>query len=120
MTDTKYTGDDSSVFLLSWDQEGLESCINATDIEKENVWAALTDTKLKNQLGPIVTMVMMRAQANPQRHYEVYTIHVSAGISEYDIREMFTSDPQGAADLIRSRGTKLASYREDKSRIKIT
>ena len=120
MTDTNYTGDDGSVFLLSWDQEGLESCINATDMEKENVWAALTDSKLKNHMHQIVTMMMMRAQANPQRHYEVYTIHVLAGISEYDIRKMFEDDPQAAAELIRSRGTKLASYREDKSRIKIT
>jgi len=120
MSDTKYTGNEGNVFLLSWDQEGLDSCINATTLEQENVWATLADKQLQNHLSQIVTMVMIRAQANPQRHYEVYTIHVSSGITEYDLREMFNNDPQGSADLIRESGTKLASYREDKSRIKIT
>ena len=120
MPDTKYTGDEGNVFVLSWDQEGLESCINATAMDQAKMWDLLADKKPGHKLSYIVTMLMVRAQANPQRHYEIYTIHVSAGITEYDLREMFTDDPQGAAELIRNRGTKLASYRADKSRIKIT
>ena len=46
----------------------------------------------------------LRAQYNPQRHYEIYFIGTEAEISEQDITAMFESNPQTAADTIRERG----------------
>jgi cell division ATPase FtsA len=53
----------------------------------------------------------MRAQANTQRHYEIYAIGVDGSITQDDIAEMFRTDPQYAADLIRAQGEKIYSDR---------
>jgi cell division ATPase FtsA len=53
----------------------------------------------------------MRAQANTQRHYEIYAIGVDGNITQEDIAEMFKTDAQYAADLIRARGEKIYSDR---------
>ena len=101
---------DGNVFLLSWDMLGIEAVINVSDIEKERTWATLQD-KPGPRLGHIVNSVMMRARANSQRHYEVYTVTMESSITEEDIREMFELNPQHMADLIRERGNKIYSDR---------
>jgi hypothetical protein len=53
----------------------------------------------------------MRAQYNPQRHYEIYAIGVDSSITQEDIRDMFETDPQYAADLIRARGERIYGHR---------
>jgi hypothetical protein len=109
---------EGNVFLLSWDSLGLEACIDISKIERDNTWAVLKD-QAPTKLGNIVQTIMMRARYNSQRHYEIYTIHVTDGITEQDIRTMFEESPQQAADLIRERGNKIYSDRFDTSRAKI-
>jgi hypothetical protein len=46
----------------------------------------------------------LRAQYNPQRHYEIYFVGVDNEIETQNITEMFEADPQAAADTIRQRG----------------
>ena len=111
--------DNSTLFVLSWDQLGLEAVVNVTDIEKEILWNTLQDKKGTNKLGQTITHLMMRARYNPQRHYEIYSITVE-GITEEDIREMFENDPQGSAELVRERGNKIFSDRARTNQIKIT
>jgi hypothetical protein len=53
----------------------------------------------------------LRAQFNPQRHYEIYIVEATDGITEADIRDMFEADPQMAADTIRELGTVFYSDR---------
>ena len=101
----------TTVFLVSWDMTGLEACVNISDIEKQKVWAVLNDQPVNTNLNAIVSSVLLRARYNAQRHYEVYTIQVSNGIAEEDLRQMFEDSPQAAADLIRDRGVKLYSDR---------
>ena len=101
---------EGNVFLLSWDMLGLEAVINITEIEKEATWSTLQD-KQTPRLNHIVNAVMMRARANSQRHYEVYTVTVEDGITKEDICEMFEAEPQRMADLIRERGCKVYSDR---------
>ena len=101
----------SNLFLLSWDCNGLEACINVTEYEKETVWAKLKDEDPPAKLGSMVNHLMLRARYNPQRHYEIYTMNAVAGISEEEIRSMFDADPQGSADLVRDRGNKIFSDR---------
>jgi len=53
----------------------------------------------------------LRARYNTQRCYEIYAIGVDGTITQEDIRDMFETDPQYAADLIRARGEKIYSDR---------
>jgi hypothetical protein len=53
----------------------------------------------------------LRARFNTQRHYEIYAIGVDGTITQEDIRDMFETDPQYAADLIRARGERIYSDR---------
>lgn len=110
---------DSTLYLLSWDCNGLECCINISNIEKQQVWATLSNKEMP-KLNQIVSAVMLRARYNSQRHYEVYTVNVSEGITEQDMLQMFEDNPQGMADLIRERGNKIYSDRLDTSKVKIT
>jgi len=103
----------SNLFLVSWDCTGLEAVINVTDYEKEATWATLKNEDPPVRLGSMVNHLMLRARANSQRHYEIYTMNVAEGISDEDIRGMFDADPQGSADLIRDRGNKIYSDREN-------
>jgi hypothetical protein len=103
----------SNLFLVSWDCTGLEAVINITDYEKEATWATLKNEDPPVRLGSMVNHLMLRARANSQRHYEIYTMNVAEGISDEDIRGMFDADPQGSADLIRDRGNKIYSDREN-------
>lgn len=101
------------LFLLSWDMLGLDSVVNITDLEKEAAWAALQDQKSRS-LGSVVNAVLMRARANSQRHYEVYTVHMD-GVNEQEIRAMFDAQPQEMANLIREHGHKIYSDRYNES-----
>ena len=103
----------SNLFIMAWDSNGLEAVVNITDFEKEVAWSMLQDREPPKKIGSIVSYLMMRARANSQRHYEIYTMTVQAGITDADIRSMFDSDPQGSADLIRDRGNKIYSDRRN-------
>ena len=101
---------EGNLFLLSWDMHGLETAINVTDIEKQASWATLKNEKVPS-LGSVVNAVLIRARANAQRHYEVYTVTMESNITEQDVYKMFDENPQGMADLIRERGHKIYSDR---------
>jgi hypothetical protein len=78
---------DPNLFLLMWNELGLEVCINITNVEKDTVWAKLGD---KEPPKVPIAQMMMRARTNPQRHYEIYTISTKANISQQDIIEFLT------------------------------
>ena len=69
---------------------------------------------------PKIMHWQLRARYNSQRHYEIYIITATAGISEGDIRDMFEADPQSAADTIRRIGHKYFSARLESNRTAIT
>ena len=99
-------------FLAMWDILGLETLIDITAREQENIMAALRDEKLPNS-NPIQHMVL-RARYNTQRHYEIY--YFTSELTEQDIRYMFEHDPQVIVDAIRNVGHKLYSDRADKTK----
>jgi hypothetical protein len=82
----------SRTFLLSWDCLGLEAVINISDIEQEAMWNTLRGDPLPN---------------------------LDSGIAEQDIRDMFETDPQGSADLVRERGNKVFSDRRNATEVRI-
>ena len=113
----------NDIFLLSWDQEGLEACINVSNIDRQRMWNILADKQEQGRghdINSIVQAIMLRARFNTQRHYEIYTVVADSTVTEQDLRDMFELDPQGSAELIRERGNKMYSDRRDKQKILIT
>ena len=91
-----------------WDMTGIESVIDASAIDSEDTFNRLKGSK-SNLFGSLVHKLLVRAKANSQRHYEIYYINVDECISEDDVMLMFKDNPQGAANTIRSLGTKIYS-----------
>lgn len=110
-------------FIAYWSNEGLEYLADITDdlaaannFEKEKIFSILSDDHIgtnvkQRELNRMVNMMIMRAMANTQRHYELYTFEADPSISEESIREMFNTSPQFIVDLIREKGIKLHSDR---------
>jgi len=99
---------------------GLESIIDATDLEKQQMWLTLKGNENRNPVSAQLHTLMMRARLNSQRHYEIYSITTSPSISKTDIIQQFQDNPQGMAELIRERGNKIYSDRRETNDIKIT
>ena len=98
-------------FIIMWDNTGLEYIGDATPDLQTRMWDTLRGANPKDFSVANPMHLRLRAQANPQRHYEIYAIGVDGSITQKDLVEMFKQDPQYAADLIRSRGEKLYSDR---------
>lgn len=123
----------NKLFLLSWDMYGLESILDLTTLEnlhKEEeqfrMLKILSDPEAKDPgnstgaaLNRTVQSLLLRARVNSQRHYEVYTIQVGPSVTEQQIKDMFADTPQQAADLVRERGNRLYSNRQDVAKVVI-
>ena len=94
----------SSTYLLSWDMYGLEACINVSEIEHDRIINILSGKPAPDRNNITLNSIILRAKFNPQRHYEIYMIEVSDGITEEDLKNLFKDSPQYAAELIRERG----------------
>ena len=80
------------------------------------MWAALKGEKPSARI-PNLNMLILRARANPQRNYEIYTVQVEPDVSLKDIQAMFKDSPQAIVDLVRAQGHRLYSdrlYKEDR------
>ena len=106
-------------FVVVWDNTGLEYIGDITLDEQQRTWAALKGEPLKYTL-PNLEHLKLRARYNSQRHYEIYIVSATDGITADDIRDMFEANPQLAADTIRRRGHCLYSDRASKDKILIT
>ena len=119
-----------NIFILSWDCYGLEACVDVTEhidqgnnFEKEKIFDLIKDpdaqphNKHVAEVNRIYFQLSMRARFNPQRNYEIYSVHTTADITAKDLKRMFEDNPQGTAELIRERGTQLLSNRETSKRV---
>lgn len=109
----------SDTMALMWDCNGLEAAVNVTDIDQQRMWAMLRgEDASKVPAPPNLMHWKLRAQANSQRHYEIYIISVEDGITVDDIQVAFEDNPQGMADTVRRIGHKFYSDRiTEKARI---
>jgi len=96
-------------FCVMWDCNGLEAVGEVVDPALKT-WAILANKPVPREDFNVLHW-QMRAQANTQRCYEIYAIGVDGNITQEDIAEMFKTDPQYAADLIRARGERIYSDR---------
>lgn len=95
-------------FLVMWCNEGLETLIDVTTMEQQAVIAVLKGEKIEHR-NPIQYMIL-RAQVNPQRHYEIYVFE--SEFSEEEILDLFEDEPQTIVDAIRNVGNSLFSNRK--------
>lgn len=113
----------TNAYLIYWCEEGLESVVPISQyetIDVENTFRILNDEKpVRNPMYGIIQMMMLRGQFNTTRHYELYAIECDETITKESLEQMFEDNPQGSADLIRSKGIKIFSDRAKTNRIKI-
>ena len=98
-------------FVIMWDNTGLEYVGDITADEQRVIMEALRGKEAPRRALANPLHLRLRAQHNPQRHYEIYFLTAEAGITEQDIRDWFETDPQAAADLVRERGQEFYSER---------
>jgi hypothetical protein len=105
-------------FVVMWDNTGLEFVGDYTEYSQDKMWADLQGKKPTKTFVNLMHL-QLRARYNSQRHYEIYLVNATEGITADDIRAMFDADPQSAADLIRERGYKFYSDRVEKKSVVI-
>lgn len=102
-----------------WDMYGLECLIDVSKVidkhqqwEKEKVWNMLKEIK-NTTVEPSIPLnhLIMRARANPQRHYEIYSITTDKSIDYNTMLALFKENPQTAVNLVREKGNKIYSDR---------
>ena len=106
----------NQLFAVMWDCHGLEALARIPD-SADTTFALLQSKKAPEM--PNIMHWQLRARANSQRHYEIYTFSVEPGIDIDDIREMFEANPQMAADTIRQIGHQIYSDRVEEHKISI-
>ena len=117
----------TNTYIISWDMTGLEAVVDVTetlrmanDFERESIFMRIRDphnepkNKSLNDINQVAHMMMLRARANSQRHYEIYILKTTEDITKADLERMFEDNPQAIADLIRERGDQLYSDRVNK------
>ena len=92
-------------FCVMWDCHGLEAVGEIIDPAMKT-WAVLANKPVPREDFNIEHW-KLRARYNTQRCYEIYAIGVEGSITQEDLAEMFKTDPQYAADLIRARGERI-------------
>ena len=91
-------------FVIMWDNTGLEYVGDITADEQRVIMETLKGNTSPRRALANPLHLRLRAQHNPQRHYDIYFLTAEAGVTEQDIREWFETDPQAAVDLVRQRG----------------
>ena len=88
-------------FLAMWDCNGLECLFDITDVDGDMLMS-----KLKGETYRVpynLSMMMMRARANLQRSYEIYSF-TTVDMDYDDVKSMFETDPQVMVNAIREQG----------------
>ena len=98
-------------FVIMWDCNGLEYIGDITADDQRMIVETLRGKQSPRRALANPYHLRLRAQFNPQRHYEIYFVTATDGITESDIRDMFEASPQTAADTIRELGTVFYSDR---------
>ena len=94
-----------------WDCNGLEYIGDITADDQRMIVESLRGKESPRRDLANPYHLRLRAQFNQHRHYEIYFVTATDGITEADIRDMFEASPQTAADTIRELGTVFYSDR---------
>ena len=103
-------------FLVMWDNLGLECLFNLTEDNKKKMLSVLKEEKFASTI-PSLDVLLIRARANVQRHYEIYVFE--SEIDEDYLREILENDPMLVVPSIREKGHKILDMRENKQHVRI-
>ena len=98
-------------FAIMWDSNGLEAVASLREFSRRKMWAMLEGRAPSDVQPPNVMLWRLRAQANPQRNYEIYIMDAEEGVTVEDIQEAFRTSPQTMADTVRRLGHEFYSDR---------
>ncbi len=94
-------------YIVSWDNLGVEFFEEITEHHPEN-WAKdhLFDSikqskKVEKPMGFSLQSLILRAQFNTHRHYEIYVFTSEDEIGPEDVQQWFERTPQEFADWVR-------------------
>ena len=94
-------------YIVSWDNLGVEFFEDITEHHPDN-WAknhlfdSLKENKIvRKGLSFNLNALVLRAQMNSHRHYEIYVFTSEDDIGYKDIQQWFNTDPQGFANWVR-------------------
>ena len=104
-------------FIIMWDSNGLEYVADITADEQRVMWEKLQGRDAPRHAIANPFHLKLRAQANPQRNYEIYFMGADEDITAEDIREAFEANPQNMVDVIRERGKCFYSGRNTEKRV---
>ena len=103
----------TNTFIISWDMTGLEAVVDVTqDLaagelrDQEVLFDILKDPEANHgnepwrRINSIIQSMTLRARANTQRHYEIYSIQTVEDIDKSTLERLFEDDPQAAACLL--------------------
>ena len=98
---------DTRYYIVSWDCEGVEFFQEITEHHPDN-WAKnhLFDSikqskKVEKPVSFPLNHLILRAQMNTHRNYEIYVFTSSMNVGPKEIKAWYTRDPQGFADFVR-------------------
>ena len=103
-------------FAIMWDCDGLEAVASLREFSRRKMWAMLEGRAPPDVEPPNVMLWRFRAQANPQRNYEIYIMDAEEGVTAEDIQAAFESSPQTMADTVRRLGHQFYCNRLTKER----
>lgn len=96
-------------YMLCWSNEGFEAIVDVTDYHPENFEAACAMAIIcgepvpENEASRIAHQLKMRAQFNPQRHYECYVIGANEDIGTEALEIWAEGDAQSLVDFAREK-----------------
>lgn len=103
----------TNTYIFSWSSDGVEAIVPITQYENwddENLFRLVKgQSAIRNPMNTIVRNLILRAQLNHDRHYEIYAINCSDDMDEKFWKGMWCDQPQFCADLIKARGQKIYS-----------
>lgn len=94
-------------WLVAWDDLGLDSLANLTELESQFVLASLRDDKARDQRKIIQRNMVVRAAINDHRNYEIWEIAIDPDVTENDLRRCFSKNLQAIKSAIRGKGARL-------------
>lgn len=96
-------------FVVMWNRQGLQYAADQTRIQGGRVWDRIRG--VDSEWCPDIQHLRIVAQQRPSLHYEIWEFLADEGITEADVYNMFTVNPQESANTVRSIGHCLYSDR---------
>lgn len=95
-------------WVVLFDDEGLDTLVPWGDLAQDRMMTKLSGGEMPSENPQhIVSRMMLRAKFNEQRSPELWTYQTDEDIEYADMRELWESNPQYMADLVREKGEQL-------------